>query len=185
MGMILAFMLTRALFMAAALALPLGSAALAADADGPEPPEELRVEGMIFVSSEGSQNDAIVEAGSANMGREDRVAQLTVVHARVGTAAGATTATSLGGLELQCDRGSFDLGSGDLFVEGNDRGVMADGCHFETEHVVYRWETGRVSTRSPVVIKDSFGTIRGAGFEYWVRENRFRLIGGASVEQGR
>jgi LPS export ABC transporter protein LptC len=83
------------------------------------------------------------------------------------------------------ERGSFDLGSGDLSAEGNVRGVTADGRHFETEHVVYRRETGRVSTRSPVVIKDEFGTIRGAGFEYWVRENRFRLIGGASVEQGR
>jgi hypothetical protein len=34
------------------------------------------------------------------------------------------------------------------------------------------------------VIRDAFGTLRGAGFEYWVRENRFRLIGGASVVQG-
>jgi opacity protein-like surface antigen len=185
MGMILAFMSPRAFLIAAALALPFGGAALAADAEGPEMPEaDLRVEGMTFVSSAGSQNDAIVEAGSASMGREDRVARLTVVHARVGKAAGATT-TSLGGLELHCERGSFDLGSGDLSAEGNVRGVTADGRHFETEHVVYRRDTGRVSTRSPVVIKDEFGTIRGAGFEYWVRENRFRLIGGASVEQGR
>jgi opacity protein-like surface antigen len=184
--MILAFMPMRALLIAVALALPFGSAALAADAEGPELPEaDLRVEGMVFVSSDGAQNDAIVEAGSASMGREDRVAQLAVVHARVGKAAGATTETSLGGLELHCDRGSFDLGSGDLSAEGNVRGVTADGRRFETEHVVYRRETGRVSTRSPVVIKDAFGTIRGAGFEYWVRENRFRLIGGASVEQGR
>ena len=145
---------------------------------------EMRVEGMTFVSSAGSQNDAIVEAGSASMGRADRVARLTAVHARVGKAAGATT-SSLGGLELHCDRGSFDLGSGDLSAEGNVHGLTADGRRFETQHVLYRRETGRVSTRSPVVIKVEFGTIRGAGFEYWVRENRFRLIGGASVEQGR
>ncbi len=185
MGMILAFMPMRALLIAAALALPFGGAGIVAAAEGPEPPEaDLRVDGMTFVSSAGSQNDAIIEAGSASMGREDRVARLTAVHARVGKAAGAAT-TSLGGLELQCDRGSFDLESGDLSADGNVRGVTADGRRFETEHVVYRRESGRVSTRSPVVIKDAFGTIRGAGFEYWVREDRFRLIGGASVEQGR
>jgi LPS export ABC transporter protein LptC len=185
MGMILAFMPMRALRIAAAFALPLGIASLTTAADGPGLLEaDLSVEGMTFVSSAGSQNDAIVEAGTASMGRADRVARLTAVHARVGKAAGATTGTQ-GGLELHCDRGSFDLGSGDLSADGNVRGVTADGRRFETEHVVYRRETGRVSTRSPVVIKDAFGTIRGAGFEYWVRENRFRLIGGASVEQGR
>ena len=51
--------------------------------------------------------------------------------------------------------------------------------------MIYKRSTGRVSTVVPVVIHDGFGTIRGAGFEYWVKENRFRLIGGASVEQGR
>lgn len=187
MGMILAFMPLRAPRIAAAFAfaLPLAIGAAALAAGGPTPLEaDLRVDGMTFVSSAGSESDAIVEAGSASLGRADRVAHLTTVHARVGKAAGATT-SALGGLELHCDRGSFDLDSGDLSAEGNVRGVTADGRRFETQHVVYKRETGRVSTRSPVVIKDAFGTIRGAGFEYWVRENRFRLIGGASVEQGR
>ena len=167
-----------------ALALPL-CLAQSGSADGGSPLEaDLTVEGMTFVASAGSQNDAIVEAGRASLGRAVRVAQLSAVHARVGKAAGATQGTQ-GGLELHCDRGSFDLESGDLSAEGNVRGVTADGRQFETERVEYRRETGRVSTRSPVVIRDGFGTIRGAGFEYWVRENRFRLIGGASVEQGR
>lgn len=184
-GMILAFMPLRALRTLAAFALPLCLAQLAGAADGPDPLEaDLTVDGMTFVASAGSQNDAIVEAGRASLGRADRVAHLSAVHARVGKAAGATQGTK-GGLELHCDRGSFDLESGDLSAEGNVRGVTADGRHFETERVLYRRDTGRVSTQSPVVIRDGFGTIRGAGFEYWVRENRFRLIGGASVEQGR
>jgi len=183
--MILAFMLPRALTVAVAFALPLGLARLAAGADAAGPFEaDLTVEGMTFVASAGSENDAVVEAGSASVGRSDRVARLTDVHARVGKAAGATSA-SLGGLELHCERGSFDLESGDLTAEGNVRGVTADGRRFETQRVVYRRETGRVSTHSPVVIRDSFGTIRGAGFEYWVLENRFLLFCGASVEQGR
>jgi LPS export ABC transporter protein LptC len=185
--MILAFMPMRALSIASlGLALLLCGPFAASGADSPEPLEaDLRIEGMTFVSSAGSESDAIVEAGSASLKRSDRVARLEAVHARVGKAAGATTSQSLGGLDLQCDRGSFDLESGDLSAEGNVRGETADGRRFETEHVVYKRATGRVSTRSPVVIKDAFGTIRGAGFEYWVRENRFRLIGGASVEQGR
>ena len=183
-GMILAFMPRRALTVVA-FALPLCLAQASGSADGQSPLDaDLTVEGMTFVASAGSQNDAIVEAGRASLGRSVRVAHLTAVHARVGKAAGAAQGTE-GGLELHCDRGSFDLDSGDLSAEGNVRGVTADGRHFETERVTYRRETGRVSTQSPVVIRDGFGTIRGAGFEYWVRENRFRLIGGASVEQGR
>jgi hypothetical protein len=166
--MILAFMPFRALATLAGLVLPLCLAQPSGGAEGPGPLDaDLTVEGMTFVASAGSQNDAIVEAGRASVGK----------------AAGATK--TLGGLELHCDRGSFDLDSGDLTAAGNVRGVTADGRHFETQHVVYRRKDGRVSTESPVVIRDSFGTIRGAGFEYWVRENRFRLIGGASVEQGR
>jgi LPS export ABC transporter protein LptC len=183
--MILAFMPFRALTLLAAFALPLCLAQNPAAAEATDALEaDLSVEGMTFVSSAGSQNDAIVEAARASLGRADRVAHLSAVHARVGKAAGATRGT-LGGLELHCDRGSFDLDSGDLSAEGNVRGVTADGRHFETQHVVYTRATGRVSSRAPVLIRDAFGTIRGAGFEYWVRENRFRLIGGASVEQGR
>lgn len=175
----------RALILLAVFSLPLSLARGAAGTEAAEALEaDLSVEGMTFVSSAGSQNDAVVEAGRASLGRADRVAHLSAVHARVGKAAGATRGT-LGGLELHCDRGTFDLDSGDLSAEGNVRGVTADGRQFETQHVVYHRETGRVSSRAPVLIRDAFGTIRGEGFEYWVRQNRFRLIGGASVEQGR
>jgi LPS export ABC transporter protein LptC len=183
--MILAFMPTRALFLALAFVLPLCAAGAAGAADGPGALDaDLTVDGMTFVSSAGSHNDAIVEAARAQVGRADRKAHLSDVHARVGKAAGARTGTE-GGLELRCERASFDLDTGDLTAEGNVTGVTADGRRFETERVIYKRDSGRVSTQAPVVIRDAFGTIRGAGFEYWVRENRFRLIGGASVEQGR
>jgi LPS export ABC transporter protein LptC len=180
--MILAFMPLRALSIAIALVLPLGTAAAASAADAVE--ADLTVEGMTFVSSTGSQNDAIVAAARATVARVDRKAQLSDVHARIGKAAGAQQGTE-GGLELRCERASFDFDTGDLTAEGDVTGETADGRRFETQRVTYDRETGRVSTRVPVVIRDAFGTIRGAGFEYWVRENRFRLIGGASVEQGR
>src|SRR5262245_48348570 len=181
--MILAFMPIRSARFAVAFALPLCLASFARADDAPDPlADALSLEGMTFVASAGAQNDAIIEAGRAVFGRSERVARLNRVHARVGKAAGAESQTA-GGLELECDRGDYDLASGDLTAEGAVRGVTEDGRRFETERLVYRRATGRVSSRSPVVIHDSFGTARGTGFEYFVRENRFRLIGGASVEQ--
>jgi LPS export ABC transporter protein LptC len=179
--MILAFMPLRALPIAIAFVLPL---AAAAEAPPGTVEDDLTLEGMTFVSSAGSRNDAIVEAARAQVARVDREARLSDVHARIGKAAGGLAGME-GGLELRCQRATFDLDSGDLTAEGGVDGVTADGRRFETERVTYDRATGRVSTRVPVVIRDAFGTIRGAGFEYWVRENRFRLIGGASVEQGR
>lgn len=145
--------------------------------------DTLRLEGMRFVASNGPANDAIVEADRARFVRSARVAHMSGVRARVGKAAGSG-ATSRGGVELECERARFDLASGDLTAEGNVRGVTEDGRRFETQRLIYQRATGRVSTRSPVVIRDGFGTARGSGFEYFVRQNRFRLIGGASVERG-
>jgi LPS export ABC transporter protein LptC len=179
--MILAFMPNRRAALAAWICwVGLSGAAHAA---GDLAPADLSVVGMTYVSSNGARNEVVVEAERARIGRGERVAHLENVHARVGSFAAAGAPE--GGLELRCERGSFDLDSGDLTAEGKVRGATADGRRFETEHLLYRRDTGRVTTQSPVVIRDGFGTLRGAGFEYWVRENRFRLIGGASVVQGR
>jgi LPS export ABC transporter protein LptC len=180
--MILAFMPRRLAQLASIGCLLLG-AVVPAGAAEPDAAlaAELSVEGMTYVASTGARNDVIVEAGRARLGRGEQLAQLEEVHARVGSFAAGGKG---GGLELRCARGSFDLAHGDLTAEGDVQGTTADGRRFQTERLVYRRDTGRVTTRAPVVIRDAFGTLRGAGFEYWVRENRFRLIGGASVVQG-
>jgi LPS export ABC transporter protein LptC len=181
--MILASM-PRRLAQLASIGCVLLAAGPPARAAEPEPAlaAELSVEGMTYVASTGARNDVIVEAGRARLGRGEQLAQLEEVHARVGSFAAA--GGKAGGVELRCARGSFDLERGDLTAEGDVQGTTADGRRFQTERLVYRRDTGRVTTRAPVVIRDAFGTLRGAGFEYWVRENRFRLIGGASVVQG-
>jgi LPS export ABC transporter protein LptC len=169
---------------AALVALLCGAAlAGAAYAAGDLVPAELSVEGMTYVASDGGRNEVIVEAEKAGILRGEQVARLEGVHARVGSF--AAPGSPDGGLELRCERGSFDLEAGDLTAEGTVRGTTADGRRFETERLIYRRATGRVTTEAPVVIRDGFGTLRGAGFEYWVRENRFRLVGGASVVQER
>ncbi len=179
--MIFAFMPYRPVALVALLCgAGLSGAALAA---GDPVPAELSVVGMTYVASNGARNEVIVEAERAEIGRGERVAHLQDVHARVGSFAAAGAPE--GGLELRCERGSFDLDAGDLTAEGKVRGTTADGRRFETERLRYRRATGRVTTEAPVVIRDGFGTLRGAGFEYWVKENRFRLIGGASVVQER
>jgi LPS export ABC transporter protein LptC len=187
--MILAFMLHRLARFASIGWLLLAASAPARAAEPETEPSaaptfaaELAVEGMTYVASTGARNDVIVEAGRARLGRDEPLARLEEVHARVGSF--ASTGAKQGGLELRCARGSFDLDRGDLTAEGDVQGVTADGRRFQTERLVYKRDTGRVTTRAPVVIRDAFGTLRGAGFEYWVRENRFRLIGGASVVQG-
>jgi len=178
--MILAFMPARAVQSALLSALLIGVGAPAFAAESEELANaELQVEGMTYVASAGARNEVVVEAGRGRVGQGERVARLEDVHARVGSFA---TGGKAGGFELRCERGSFDFTKGDLSAEGKVRGITADGRRFETERLVYDRATGRVKTRAPVVIHDAFGTLRGAGFEYWVRENRFRLTGGASVE---
>jgi len=179
--MILAFMPPRILRAVVVLGVTLLAPSVGVGQD--LAPAELSVTGMTYVASEGARSEVIVEAERARVGQGERVAVLDTVHARLGSYAAPDSPQ--GGLELNCDRGTFDFDGGDLTAEGNVRGRTADGRRFETEHLVYRRETGRVTTQSPVVIRDGFGTLRGQGFEYWVRENRFRLVGGASVVQER
>jgi len=183
--MILAFMPARAIAVALLCGLlvspgvPVRAEEEAPDLGG----SELSVEGMTYVGSTGAHNEVVVEAERARLGRGEGVAHLEEVHARIGSfAADASAGTNAGGLELRCDRGSFDLEKGDLDARGNVRGRTADGRRFETESLVYDRASARVTTRAPVVIHDDFGTLRGAGFEYFVRENRFRLTSGATVK---
>jgi LPS export ABC transporter protein LptC len=184
--MILASMPPRARPLALLVCLVAASPAVRAAEPAPSEsplsvPAELTVEGMTYVASNAARNDVIVEAGRAQLERGEEVAELETVHARVGSFASGQRSGEAGGMELRCARGTFDLARGDLTAEGDVRGTTADGRSFQTERLVYKRDTGRVTTRAPVVIRDAFGTLRGAGFEYWVRENRFRLIGGASV----
>ena len=37
---------------------------------------------------------------------------------------------------------------------------------------------------TPVALRDGTGIFKGGGFQYWVRENRFRLTDGARIVQG-
>lgn len=163
---------------------------LGAAAPEPEAPPEpapaaeraepvLRLSGMTYVSSRGDANEIVLDAAHARFLPERETALLDDVHFLLDAPAGE------GSVDMTCDSGTFRLGSGDFVAEGDVRGVTGDGRRFRTARLVYRHGEGVVSTDHPVEIRDETGTYRGGGFRYHVSENRFRLLGGATVVQDR
>ncbi len=161
----------RSLLLAAALALGVSAPALADDEGA-----LLVLSGMTYVASNGDINEVVLDADRGRIIPEQDVAHLEVVRARLSGSGG-----NGGGLDLTCDRGTFDLETGDFIAEGNVLGTTGDGRRFRTTRLRYRHRKGLVSTKVPVLIRDDAGTYRGGGFDYYVHENRFRLVGGATV----
>jgi hypothetical protein len=164
---------------ARAIAFAAAAAALAAPAVAQRSAASVSIEGMSYALSRGGANELIVEAERAEVAAAGGGVALHAVHARLGSFAGASR--DLGGLELRCATGTLEAGSGQFRAEGQITGRTGDGREFRTERLEYRHDRGLVSTDAPVWIRDAAGTYRGGGFRYWVRENRFRLTGGASI----
>jgi LPS export ABC transporter protein LptC len=153
----------------AAFALPVG-------AETP-PAVGLTLDGMSYVLSRGEAVELMIEARRAAVSPGDGLVELTGVRARVGSGPGT------GGLELVCDRGTLDLAAREFVARGRVDARMPDGRTLRTERLRYRHERSLVSSDAPVALRDEMGAYQGGGFEYWVRENRIRLTGGARIEQ--
>ncbi len=134
---------------------------------------------MTYVSSHGAFNELVLDAEQANIKPADDTALLAGVHVILASAVAGPRGR--GGLDMTCDTGTVFLDSGDFVAEGDVRGTTGDGRRFRTTRLRYNHEKGLVITDVPVSIRDRAGTYRGGGFQYWVRENRFKLSGGASV----
>jgi LPS export ABC transporter protein LptC len=155
---------------------PAGSlAAPTAEDDAPREPV-LSLRGMTYVVSEKDRNAVVLDADSARILPEQELAHMEKVHMRL-------SSPGEGALDMTCERGTFEMGSGDFLAEGDVQGTTGDGRRFRTERLRYQHQRGLVATNDPVVIRDAAGTYRGGGFRYMVKENRFRLLGGATVEQ--
>jgi len=146
-----------------------------AEADESDATAGIQLFGMTYVASAESRNVLVLDARQARVAPASRVATLLGVHARLSSRDGR------GGMQLRCDRGTFTLGRGDFVAEGNVRGTTVDGRRFRTERLRYQNDTGIVSTELPVQIEDETGTYRGGGFIYYLREDRFRMVGGAEL----
>lgn len=156
-------------------ALALASPAVALEETSP--PQTLDLTKLTYVDSDHGRSGVILAADDARVLPERKQVLLGGVALRL------ATADAKGELQLRCDHGELDLGSGSFVGIGRVKGRTPDGRRFETERMHYDHGAGLVTTDAPVVIRDASGTLRGGGFRYLVREGRLKLLGGATVEQ--
>ncbi len=153
------------------LAVPMGPVA----ADGGSP--LLDIEEMTFVAAQGGENQVHVRADTARFDTARDVATLSGVR---------TTVSGRGNevyFEMTCEEGELDLATNDFVARGEVVGRTNKGVEFEVDWLRYDHEKEQLYTDAPVVITESFGTYRGGGFRYDVRDRRFRLHSGASMVQ--
>jgi LPS export ABC transporter protein LptC len=136
----------------------------------------LMLQGVTFIGSRGAVNDVVLEAERARVDPEARVAHLETVRASV---RGGPRGKSF---DMTCERGEYDLETGNFRAEGRVRGMTDEGRRFSTTWLRYDHAADLVSTDAPVVIDDATGRFSGGGFRYHVQEGRFRLLGGAQVQ---
>ncbi|MBJ22331.1 MAG: LPS export ABC transporter periplasmic protein LptC [bacterium] len=137
----------------------------------------LHVTGMIFVASEGSANEILIRAETAEFYPEREVADLDEVEVQVAPGKGRL------GFQMRCDEGRLNLETQAFVAEGHVVGTIEGNRQFEALWVAYDEGEGVLYTDDPVLIVDRAGRYRGGGFRYFVNEERFRLEGGATVVQ--
>jgi len=142
---------------------------VAQDADG------MVMRGLTFVSSRGGERDLVLRADRARLDPGSNVAHLERVESSVDPQEGSP------GFEMTCDEGDLFLSTNDFLAKGNVHGKTADGRRFTTTWVRYDHATGVASTDAPVEIQEAGGKYKGGGFRYQVREQRFKLLGGATM----
>lgn len=166
-----------------ASALALLAATLTAPASAETPPAVgLTLDGMSYVLSHGAAIDLVVQARRAEISPRSGRVELAGVRARI--AGPRVGRRESGSLELVCERGELDLGTREFVASGHVAGRMQDGRTLATERLRYDHARGVVSGDTPVLLSDEAGEYRGGGFQYWVRDDRFRLTGGARIVQG-
>ena len=149
------------------------TAANSARAESPQ----IHLDGMTFVASRGDANELVLHAARASFKTDQNRVFLEQVRASVDPGG------ELGSFEIECERGELDIESNDFEATGNVRGRTAGGRRFAAPWVRYDHAAGLLFTNAPVLISEDAITYRGGGFRYYVRERRFRLLGGASVVQ--
>lgn len=151
----------------------------APDARAAEPPpgSVLRVSGMTFVGSRGSDNELVLRSESALFRPDRNLAELEQVSAVATDGKKGQTFT------LRCDRAELNVETNDFLAEGHVEGETGDGQRYSTAWVRYDRDEGVLYTDAPVTVVDDTGRFRGDGFRYHVGERRFQLLGNVSVVQ--
>ncbi len=159
------------------LCLAVLAATLGLTATGSAESPMLHVDRMTFVASRGAANELVLTADKARFDTDGERVFLDVVHAVV------EPASDSGSFEIRCDEGELDIATNDFEARGNVRGRTDGSRAFRAPWVKYDHEQGMLFTNAPVLISEDLITYRGGGFQYFVRERRFKLLGGASVVQ--
>lgn len=137
----------------------------------------LDITGMTFVSSTTHEAEVVVHAERAQYRPDADLVDLTEVRASVATGSEGRK------LEIECDEGTLNLTSNSFWARGNVKGRTEDGRRFSAPWVRYDHAEALLFTDAPVLLTESGTTLRGGGFRYFVNEERFRLLGGATVVQ--
>ena len=140
-------------------------------------PADVRVTGLRFVASRDGAPEFTLEADHGLLVPHTRIAHLTQM--RVVGAEGIAADD----FAVRCDQGEFDVETNDFYAKGNVEGTAADGREYTAPWVRYDYDKALLYTDAPVVMQDDTGTFRGDGFRYYVREQRFRLLGNVSLVQ--
>ena len=174
--------LTLSVILGTLLGAGMGPGAVSAQAEGsasedPAATPPLDITGMTFVSSTTAEAEVVVHAETAQYRPDLDVAELVVVKASV------ATGTEGRKLDIECDEGTLDLKSNSFHARGNVKGRTEDGQQFKAPWVRYDHDEGLLFTDAPVLLIESGTKLQGGGFRYFVKEERFRLMGGATVVQ--
>jgi len=135
---------------------------------------ELRVTGMTFVGSRGETSEFVLRAERAVFFPETNIAELEDVE---------VVSEDGREFEVRCDRGELDVETGNFLAEGNVRGKAGAGQFYRAPWVRYEHEQSLLYTDAPVTMHDDTGRFHGDGFQYFVKQGRFRLLGNVSLEQ--
>jgi LPS export ABC transporter protein LptC len=157
--------------------LALASLAVAPSAHAAEASSVLRLTGITFVGSRGSEREIVLRSRRAVFRTADRTASLEDVNALVTEEGGGRS------FSMTCQRAELNIETNDFSAEGDVQGETGDGQRYWAPWVRYDHEEGLLYTDAPVRLVDAAGTFRGDGFRYYIRERRFRLLENVRVEQ--
>ena len=165
----------------------LAAASIAAAASGSDTSEssdafrsldsEGHVRGMTFTASRDDVNAFVVRAARGVFVPGTRIAHLEELDVVASAGVDGQDFT------VRCDRGELDVETNDFYAEGNVEGSIADGRRYTAPWVRYDYAKALLYSDAPVMIHEATGTFRGDGFRYFVREQRFRLLGNVSLVQ--
>ena len=137
----------------------------------------LRLTGITFVGSRGSEREVVLRSNRAVFRTADRTASLEGVNALVTEQGGGRS------FSMTCQRAELNIETNDFSAEGDVQGETGDGQRYWAPWVRYDHDEGLLYTDAPVRLVDAAGTFRGDGFRYHVHERRFKLLENVRVEQ--